>query len=228
MNEELKQFVASDRLTSILLLGANFIPLMGVLFFDWDVQTIMLLYWVENLIVGLMNIVRILFLAQSKSFLNRLGSAAFFTVHYGMFCMAHGSLLFSLLNIEIAEISGSISPIDMLQNLPAVYLYLQQLLGVTASVALLGMLLSHGFSLNTHYFKAGERHRLTVSKAMHLPYQRIVVMHLGLMGGVFLIEGFDSPALLLVALVVAKIVVDLTFHRKEHRGLRSSKDAQIP
>ena len=115
----------------------------------------------------------------------------------------------------------------MVQNLPSVYLYLQQVLGATASVALLGMLLSHGFSLNTHYFKAGERQRLTVSKAMHLPYKRIFVMHLGLMGGVFLIEEFGSTVWLLVALVVAKIMVDLTFHRKEHHGLRSSKSTQI-
>jgi len=194
----LKQSVTNERLTSIILLCANLIPLIGVLFFDWDVRTVMLLYWVENLIVGLTNIVRILFLAQSPN-----------------------------LSIEIAEISGTISPIDMVQNLPSVYLYLQQVLGMTASVALLGMLLSHGFSLNTHYFKAGEQQRLTVSKAMHLPYKRIFVMHLGLMGGVFLIEEFGSTVWLLVALVVAKIVVDLTFHRKEHRDLRSSKSAQI-
>jgi len=223
MNFDLDQPIGNERFTSIILLCANVVPLIGVLFFDWDLQTVMLLYWIENLIVGLTNIVRILFMAQSPHLKNRLFSAAFFTVHYGLFCMAHGSLLFNMLDIEIAGITGTVSPIDMVQNLPAVYLFLQQTMGASASVALIGMLLSHGFSLNTHYFKAGERHRLTVSKAMHMPYQRIIVMHIGLMGGVFLIEEFGATVLLLVALVAAKIGFDFVFHRKEHRAMRATQ-----
>jgi len=50
---------ASSR-TAIALVIANAIPLVGVLFFGWSLWTILVLYWVENGIVGLWNIPKIL------------------------------------------------------------------------------------------------------------------------------------------------------------------------
>src|SRR6185436_3042508 len=41
------------------LLIANAIPLIGVLFFGWSLITVLVLYWLENGIVGLWNIPRI-------------------------------------------------------------------------------------------------------------------------------------------------------------------------
>jgi len=34
------------------LVAVNFIPLVGVLFLDWEIGPILLLYWSENLVVG--------------------------------------------------------------------------------------------------------------------------------------------------------------------------------
>lgn len=53
---------ASSR-SAILLVAANLIPLVGVLFFGWSLWTILVLYWVENGIVGFWNVPKIL-LAQ--------------------------------------------------------------------------------------------------------------------------------------------------------------------
>jgi len=38
------------------LILSNLIPLIGVLFFGWDVSTILILYWSENVIIGFYNI----------------------------------------------------------------------------------------------------------------------------------------------------------------------------
>jgi len=43
----------------LALLIANAIPLVGVLFFGWSLITILVLYWIENGIVGLWNVPRI-------------------------------------------------------------------------------------------------------------------------------------------------------------------------
>jgi hypothetical protein len=51
--------------SAILLLVANLIPLVGVLFFDWSLLTILVLYWLENGIVGLWNVPKII-LAQGS------------------------------------------------------------------------------------------------------------------------------------------------------------------
>jgi hypothetical protein len=51
--------------SAIALLIANAIPLVGVLFFGWSLMTILVLYWVENGIVGFWNVPRLL-LAQGS------------------------------------------------------------------------------------------------------------------------------------------------------------------
>ena len=56
---------ASTR-SAVLLVAANLIPLVGVLFFGWSLWTILVLYWVENGIVGFWNVPRIM-LAQGAA-----------------------------------------------------------------------------------------------------------------------------------------------------------------
>jgi uncharacterized protein DUF6498 len=51
--------------SAIVLLLANAIPLVGVLFFGWSLITILVLFWIENGIVGFWNVPRILLARQS-------------------------------------------------------------------------------------------------------------------------------------------------------------------
>jgi len=51
--------------SAIALLLANAIPLIGVLFFGWSLLTILVLFWIENGIVGFWNVPRILLARQS-------------------------------------------------------------------------------------------------------------------------------------------------------------------
>lgn len=55
--------------TALLLIIANAIPLIGVLFFGWSLLTILVIYWVENGIVGFWNVPRIM-LAQGSAIPN--------------------------------------------------------------------------------------------------------------------------------------------------------------
>jgi len=65
----------------IALLAANTMPLFGVLFLDWDVFFIVLIYWSENLAIGFFNILKMVFVP-------------FFAIHYGGFTAGHGLLVF--------------------------------------------------------------------------------------------------------------------------------------
>lgn len=56
---DLYRRTATSRSALVLVL-ANLIPLIGVLFFDWSLLTILVLFWIENGIVGFWNIPRIL------------------------------------------------------------------------------------------------------------------------------------------------------------------------
>jgi hypothetical protein len=81
-----------SRASLAVLLVANAIPLLGVLFFGWSLITVLVLYWLENGIVGLWNIPRIA-LARGDDPLASptLGQVSlwmlipFFVIHYGLF-----------------------------------------------------------------------------------------------------------------------------------------------
>ena len=88
-----------------MLLGSNMLPLLGVLFAGWDVTAILLLYWIENIVIGLFNVVKMLSVrletGQSRS--TALFTTGFFILHYGGFTAVHGIILFHLLGLSDGE-----------------------------------------------------------------------------------------------------------------------------
>ena len=76
----------------ISLLAANAVPLLGVLFLNWDAFNIVLLYWAENLAVGFYNVLKIALLKvkEPKEHLGKLFMIPFFMVHFGGFTGIHG------------------------------------------------------------------------------------------------------------------------------------------
>lgn len=97
----------ADSRSALALIATNAIPLVGVLFFGWSLWTILAIYWVENGVVGLWNIPKIL-LAEGSFLPGRVGvgyrawavqpmpgvgrvfMAVFFAFHYGLFWLVHG------------------------------------------------------------------------------------------------------------------------------------------
>ncbi len=201
------------------LIAANAIPLLGVLFFQWDLQVVMVLYWLENVIIGVLNIVKLLLVTEPVPIGKRFKNAAFFAVHYGIFCFAHAAFMFHLLEIELPLVSAAqwLLVTAWLQ-LHSAAAYLWQLFGVKLSLGLAALALSHGYSLFEHFFQQGERQSLSQRQLMRLPYRRIVVLHIALIFGAILISELGSQTALLFALVVVKTVLDVKAHRREHQS----------
>lgn len=205
--------------TSVLaLLAANLVPLGGVAFFNWGVFSLVFLFWIENLIVGAFNVVRmILVKAEDPG-----GTAAklflipFFCVHYGFFTMVHGVFVFALFGEQ-----GPGGPFPSWGRV--VGAVREEHLGW----AVLGLTLSHGYSLVTNYLRGGEYRRATLPQLMIQPYGRIVVLHVALLGGGFLLLALGSPAAGLFLLLGLKVVLDVKAHLWERRrfGPDSSKAA---
>ena len=84
-------------LSMFLILFGNIAPLIGVLFFDWNIGNVVILYWVENLVIGFWTLIKMLTARGSSGHPVALGATlfmcVFFTVHYGMFCMGHGTFI---------------------------------------------------------------------------------------------------------------------------------------
>ena len=83
-----------------LLVASNLVPLVGVLFWGWNLWSIIILYWIENGIVGALNVPKML-LARggdgAGGTQGRVLMTAFFCVHYGLFWFVHGIFVWLVL-----------------------------------------------------------------------------------------------------------------------------------
>ena len=202
-------------LTPWLLVAANLVPLFGVVVWDWDVAAIVILFWSENLIIGALTIVKILY---SSPILGWFASA-FFVIHYGGFCAVHGMFAAMMVGVELSD------PFDG-GDWPFVLIFVQLLVGVVRAIldaappewifGFVAVALSHTVSLCTHYFGKREFEKLDTQRLMMAPYKRIVVTHLSILFGGFVTLWFNSPLALLILLVIGKTLLDLRAHLNEH------------
>lgn len=209
------------RPSAIALVAANLVPVLGVVVWDWHLLPVMLLFWMENVVIGLYTIVRILLArgeqesgpaqpAPLAALAGRFFLAAFFTVHYGVFCLVHGGFIVAMF---AHDQPGAAQPLK-LAELPQIAfdfaLRHGLLLGAIALVA------SHGVSFYTHFLKPRVYEDANAGKFMVEPYKRVVILHLVILVGAFAASAFGSSAPLLVLLIALKIVVDLISHLREH------------
>jgi hypothetical protein len=208
----------------LALIIANLAPLFGVLFLDWDAATIVLLYWVENLIIGGYNILMmILVKVESRSAqIQKLFMIPFFTVHYGGFCAAHGFFL-----LTFFKIGGDVDVFSPQDPWPGPLVFVQLLVSVVTQLwesrpagfdwPVLGLLVSHGISFIRNYLIGGEYLTRSIGKLMSRPYKRIVLMHVAIIAGGVPIMMLGSPVPLLCILIMLKIAMDIWLHTKSHR-----------
>src|SRR3989338_5535015 len=105
----IKEEIGKRDISTISLIIANLIPLMGVLFFNWSLFSILILYWVESAVIGFYTILKMIvssvFSKGERKFSNKLMQTRavnilykafmiifqipFFSIHYGMFMFGH-------------------------------------------------------------------------------------------------------------------------------------------
>jgi hypothetical protein len=211
------------------LVLANLIPLFGVLFLGWDIGSLVVLYWSENLVIGGYTILKMLLRARGRErFL-----VLFFTLHYGGFCAIHGFFVLQLTRFagenweHAAAITwpGPLSIIQMFVNLA------QQVLASAPREFLLtclALVVSHGVSFALVYLGQREYEHTTMRELMNAPYRRIAVLHIAIIAGGFLVVRLGSPLGLLVALVALKIGMDIMLHNRSHAPRREAAGSAAP
>ena len=198
--------------SALVLVAANLVPLAGVLFFGWTVFATLLLFWLENVIVGAFNVLRML-VAQPQigpMWAAKLFMIPFFTFHYGMFVTVHGVFVLMLFGGG-GGFAGRGFPT------PATYVHAIQVAGVAP--AAWGLALSHAVSFAFNYIGTGEYKSALVPALMFRPYGRVMVLHVVILGGGFLVATLGSPLIPLALLVVLKTGLDLFGHLREHAAV---------
>jgi hypothetical protein len=232
---------ATSSTTSVVLLIAfNLVPLIGVLAWGWNVATLLVLYWVENGIVGALNVPKMLLArGPGKTGLgvvkltvdgpvSRVGQVLFFLVHYGMFWLVHGVFVFTLTTfasfggVDGTFIDPRLDPgfgpaFGGLDGDP-----LRRASGpdmTAVAWGALGLAISRGASFVVNYVGRREYLRVSVAEQMFAPYGRLVILHLTIILGAFLSLTLGSPVGAIVILVLIKTIVDLGLHVREHAAV---------
>lgn len=195
----------SSKLAIVALLAANLLPLVAVLNGQWTLFAIMYLYWAENGIVGGYNVLKMA-LAQGRgaSAGSKLVMIPFFIVHYGIFWFVHGVFVFVL----FGERGMRGFQLGQLALVPP-----------TLWGALGLLLLSHGTSFINNYLARQEYQRATLEQLMQQPYSRVLILHVVVLAGGFVVMFLGQPLPALVLLIVLKTGFDLRAHLREHGRL---------
>lgn len=188
--------------SGVALMAANLVPLAGVLLLRWDLAQVMTLFWAENGVIGVYNLLKLGVIARWGV----LFLGPFFVGHYGGFMAAHFVFIYYLF---VRGIEASAAEAPAFAALAHLFLPLWP--------ALLVLVASHGVSFYTNFLGRREYLGRKASEQMGEPYKRVVILHVTIIFGGWLILLLRSPLPALVFLVVLKTVVDLVAHRREHR-----------
>jgi hypothetical protein len=197
------------------LIIANLIPLVGVLFFGWSVWSILVIYWLENGIVGVINVLKMSTAAgedaqgmsatftvngQPATAMTKAALIPFFLVHYGIFWFVHG--IFVLTLPAFLSLTSDV-PIQLTFG-PVLF-------------AAIGLAISHGLSFWWNFLHGGEYRRVTPAGLMFAPYRRLVALHLTIIFGAMAVMFTGAPAAAVAILVGIKTAIDVALHLTEHR-----------
>ena len=159
---------------------------------------ILILYWLENGVVGGFNVLKILRAegggddqspwarpdGRPAHAMARAGVATFFCVHYGIFWSVHGVFVMAL--PAFGAIGGSSDIVDDVN--PAAIL-----------VALVALVVSHGVSFWLNYLGKGEYRTANPMGQMFAPYGRLVVLHVTIILGAFAVAFLGAPAIVVAS-----------------------------
>lgn len=228
-DEIIPYFRPSNRkgfITGIMIISANSIPAIGVIFLKWNPYMILLIYWGESLIIGVFNILKMIISGAIQDhkfsppgFTAGAGLSLFFTVHYGMFMFVHGVFIVIFMLIATpGDSPGSEPPADPFSAikmlLPGEMTVIEFLESEFAAIA--ALFISHLVSFYLNFIKTGEYNYTTADNYMARPYKRIIVMHATIIFGAFalFISGFKSVVFIIIWIGL-KILSDLKMQVSE-------------
>lgn len=200
--------------SALILVLANLAPLYGVIFLGWSLTMLMILYWSESGIIAFFTVLKLIQAKDNPKLLrinphvptstvkasSKLAKVLFFILHFGLFMLGHLIFIF-ILFFNPASLAGD--PFALGQ---------QFLLNFGC------LFVGHAFSYGMNYLYQKEYLHAKVDWLLWGAYQRVVFMHLVIMGCGFLsfVAFTNTPVVFMTFAVLLKLVADLHAHFKTH------------
>lgn len=206
--------------SDIALILANLVPLVGVIFLDWEPLAVFVIYILESVIAGIFNVIKMLTVYVSNrevalrkqpgdSGISGFALIPFFMFHYFFFVFVQCILFFAYSGIG----KDTFGPLRLIENFKP-YVYGE------SGWAVGGIALSYAVSYSMDFMLNGEFRNTSISQLFFRPYKRIFVQQfVVLLGGwIFILFSSFLPKtglVIFVALFTAiKIWFDLYFEKK--------------
>ena len=188
---------------SWVILAVDLFPIYAVLQFDWDASALVFLYWLENVIVGAVTLLRMLAASTRMGPLG-VGSLVFFgpffTVHYGMFCFVHGIFLAVLASMGTggAGEPDFMGPVSLVQYALGTGQHMVLFAGAIIALQL--------FLYLRDFLGRGEFRETGITEEMMRPYSRIILLHFGIFVGFGVMLVLGQPMLGILGLIVLRAI----------------------
>jgi hypothetical protein len=196
-------------------IGVNVAPLLGIFIWGLGVGPLVLLYWLENVVVGGITLLRMITtgLASGIGALSLIIFIPFFTFHYGLFCFVHGIFMMTF----FSGVEGT----SMLVESP-IALFGAALHAASGVPVILGLIAAWRLTLfGTQFVLRGDFTRSDPMVEMMRPYGRIITMHLAILAGAFALMALGQPTWGMFGLIGLKTGFDLFGARKDALGIQA-------
>jgi len=209
--------------STLILLAVNLLPLLGVLFWGWDLFLLLMLYWMETGIIGFWHILRMALEARWFA----LFLVPFFVVHFGGFMVGHFVFL------------GALFGGPQWSDVRSVGSFLDRVVFRTGLwMPLAALFVSHGVSFTLNYLRPQWLARIfpglmaetpvkrplleklkdpkVFQGIMMAPYQRVILMHVTIIVGGMLSMALHNNKAAFFLLVFLKAMVDMASHVRKN------------
>jgi hypothetical protein len=203
----------------ISLIFANVVTIVLAILGNWDLATVLFIYWSQSIIIGIFTVISILgadtaalaadiekpireqggsvTITPCYAGFYKCGLAGFFTLHYGIFHWAYFSFI-----VE----SGLFEPVNFSD--PGIWLSC-------------GLFFANHFYSHIRYRHEGARGAGVINEEFFSPYRRIIPMHLTIIFGSIVVIalqvfGIQSTMPVLVLFLVLKTHSDISAHLIKH------------
>lgn len=194
--------------SNYLLILVNLVPLYCVWFEGWNASVVFLVYCLETVMIGLVNVLK---MAAVTLFVKRTdvwdsgGSTSmqsgwffifFFIMHYGFFVFVQTQIFFN--------VSGLIPGSAFIAN----YSKIPALLGDNGKLMLLIFIAYYTLQNFYDFFMSGKFKTISLGRLMFEPYLRIFVQQfVVILGSIFL--NFGAGKIFILIFIIAKIFFEL-------------------
>ncbi|MBT4153305.1 MAG: hypothetical protein HOE53_01505 [Candidatus Magasanikbacteria bacterium] len=194
---------SASRISAASLFAANLFPIIGVIFWEWQINHIVALFLIETMIVGLLTIPKIYTvgrkgpLAQklqnpTAAALITLGVLLFFCIHFGgfLFTLSLGILFFVLDGFGTLLTLGWMAPLTVL--------------------------VSHVVSLAVNFYGKQEYLKKNLLQVSLYPYKRLIILWFLMFIGIIVLDSVEGTIQVLLIFVVVKSLLDYLGYKMEH------------